>query len=672
MPLLEVRDLSITLGEGPTAVAAVNGVDLDLDRGEVIGIVGESGAGKTMLSRAIAGILPESATASGLVRFDGQDVLAMEPEQLERHHGSGVAFCFQQPRRALNPVRRAGAQLGDRLRAHQPEAIDVDERSMDLFQAVGIRDARGRLRAFPHELSGGMVQRVMISLALGCSPSLLVADEPTTGLDVTLTRSVLRLLRNAAIDHDRALVVVSHDLAAIAEVCDRIVVMYAGTIVEEGRLDEVLARPSHPYTISLLAAAPDISGDPITVTPGAMPALHAAPTSCPFAPRCPIARERCSAERPTLSGPGERRVACFFAEESDRATRSAGVLYRGDRRSIAVDDLAADESFVEAIDLEVTYGERFRQEGFKAIRGVSLSVGSGQTLGIVGESGCGKSTLGRAIVGLLRPSSGTVRVGGVDVSALRGRALRRHRRHMQMVFQDPIDALNPRRTVEETLRDSAKLIRLPATEVERRIDEALADVGLDPIIRRRRRHELSGGQAQRVGIARALIVDPRLIVFDEPTSALDVTVQAQVLAVMAAVMERSDRSYILISHDLPVIRGMCDSIAVLYLGRVVEQGPVDRVFNRPLHPYTQALLGSVSSLRRGQVPGVQLKQDLEAAEVPRGCPLTPRCPFALERCHSEPQDLKAIEPAHAVACWRAPTLSASTAGRSMRDDGILS
>lgn len=663
MALLEIRNLSVDVGRGHVPIAAVNGVDLALERGEVLGLVGESGAGKTMLARAVTGLLPAVARPSGQVLFEGRDVLTMGADELERHRGRGAAFCFQQPRRALSPVRRVGDQLTDRLRNQNLRSERADEQALELFRAVGIQNPGPRLRSFPHELSGGMVQRVMISLALACSPAVLLADEPTTGLDVTLTRSILRLLRQAATEQNRAVLLISHDLAAIAEVCDRIAVMYAGTIVEEGPIKTVLARPAHPYTISLLAAAPDISGGVVMATPGAMPTLHARPSSCPFSPRCPIARERCAGERPPLMDVGNQRAACFFAGDLEATPRQPLTGAQHGSSKYATSGRLPERPFVEATGVEVVFGARFARGGFKALHGVDLTVGTGQTLGIVGESGCGKTTLGRALVGLVKPSAGGIRVGDVDIAKLRGPALRRYRLHMQMVFQDPIESLNPRRTVEQTLCDSMALLKLPSKELQSRVTDALLQVGLDPALRTRRRDELSGGQAQRVGIARALAVDPQLIVFDEPTSALDVTVQAQILELIASLMSRRNRSYVFISHDLAIVRSTCDSIAVLYLGRIVEQGSVESVFTRPLHPYTHALLASVSSLQDTQAGNaVELKRELETTVGP-GCPLATRCPFTLERCSLEEQKLIEHDPGHFAACWRASEIDVLTPKR---------
>jgi oligopeptide/dipeptide ABC transporter ATP-binding protein len=659
--LLEINGLEVLVGEGERTVAAVAGVDLRLESGEVLGLVGESGAGKTMLGRAVAALLPAGARTAGELLFDGRDVLRMTRAELRRHRGAGAALCFQHPRSALSPVRHAGDQVADRLEVHRRPGAEKWT-PLSLFQAMDIHDPARRLKAYPHELSGGMAQRVMISLALACSPRLLVADEPTTGLDVTLTRSILALLRRVAVDRNRAVLVISHDLAAIAEVCDRIAVMYAGILVEEGPTAELLRRPAHPYTIALLEAAPDVSGLPTHAIGGSMPSLAAPPDSCPFAPRCPIAREACVATRPPLAEVGPGRAACLFGESVMNGSVPV-VLGGTGARTLATAATSApkqDEPLLRVRDVEVVYSSRFGRSGRRALSGVSLDFRRGETLGIVGESGCGKSTLARVVLGLVRPTAGSVQFGGVELASLSGRELRQLRRRVQMVFQDPVGALNPRRSVEETLRDSLRLLDLPPHELSIRIDEALAKVGLERALRPRRRDELSGGQAQRVGIARALALDPDFVVFDEPTSALDVTVQAQILELIESLMAARDRSYVFISHDLATVRSVADRVAVLYLGKVVEQGPVERVFELPLHPYTRALLSSAPSLR-GTRPAtvVQLRQEFEEADVKIGCPLAPRCPFAQDRCVVEQQELAEWRPGHAAACWRIPELQPS-------------
>jgi oligopeptide/dipeptide ABC transporter ATP-binding protein len=605
-----------------------------------------------MLGRAIAGLLPESAIAQGELLVADRDVLQMSAAHLQEHRGKRVAICFQNPRTTLNPVRRVGDQVEDRLHIH-----DSRHRwsARALFEAVGIREPERRLRAFPHELSGGMAQRVMISLALACSPSVMIADEPTTGLDVTLARGVLRLFRSIAEEQQTAIVLISHDLPAIAEICDRVAVLYAGCLAEVGPTRTVINSPTHPYTAALLEAAPDVSGKATRTLSGIMPSLAQPPAACPFAPRCPLRQEACVETRPPLVGLTEGHLsACLFASQHKAEGTNLTQALPASVRTHSLEDRHDDVALL-VDNLEVTFRAQFGRGGFKALRGVSLQARRGETLGIVGESGSGKSTLARVVLGLIQPSAGSVRIGGTELASLSRRDLRALRTRVQMVFQDPIDTLNPRRTVEATLKDSLRLLDLSSGEIDRRIDWALERVGLDRTLRSRRRNEISGGQAQRVGIARALVPDPEIVVFDEPTSALDATVQAQILALIESLMNERDRTYLFISHDLATIRTVADTVAVLYLGKILETGSVEDVFERPMHPYTQGLLSSVTSLHGASTARhIELRHELELSDVTSGCPLAPRCPFALEPCRTDPQELVEYEAGHRAACWRIP------------------
>jgi peptide/nickel transport system ATP-binding protein len=645
--LLSIEDLSVLIRRPGRDVAALSGVSLHVDAGEVVGLVGESGGGKSMVARAIVALLPGGSQTRGAVRFEGADVLTMDEAALATHRGHGAALCFQNPRGALSPTRTVGRQLTDRLTTHQGlERQAAREAARQLFEAVGIRNPARRLDAYPHELSGGMAQRVMISLATGCAPGLLIADEPTTGLDVTLTREILRQFRHAADTDGRGVLLISHDLASIAPICDRVAVLYAGTVVESGPAAKVLREPAHPYTRALLASVPDVSGRPVRAIGGAMPLLSSPPSACPFAPRCAHATEKCTASRPVLAGDGWE-YACFHPQTGAvTAVPVAPPARKAD----------AGRVVMEIEDAHVVYGSRFGSGGHHALRGVSLSVSAGETVGVVGESGCGKSTLARLMLGLTAPSSGTVRLAGTDLHALRGKKLRRLRTKARLVFQDPVGSLSPRRTVADAIGEPLRALGVPAAEREERVTEVLGRMNLDAAMLRRRPHELSGGQAQRVGIARALVGNPDLIVFDEPTSALDVTVQAQILDVVAELAGDASRGSVFISHDLATVRGFCDRVVVLYLGRIVEQGPVDEVFGNPLHPYTRALLSSAPSLDGGFTgPRVELAKELDEADAATGCPLAARCPFVTDECRAEPQPLIRYGASEA-ACWRVPQI----------------
>jgi oligopeptide/dipeptide ABC transporter ATP-binding protein len=660
-PLLSISDLAIRIGEGDRAVMALAGVDLTVNAGEVVGLVGESGGGKSMIARAIVGLLPEQAHVEGLVEVDGSDVLTMSSPELARHRGGGAALCFQNPRSALSPVRTVGLQITDRLEAHQGMRGDeAKTAALGLLGQVGIRDPERRFAAYPHQMSGGMCQRVMIALSLACSPRLLLADEPTTGLDVTLTREILGLFRQAADERGQGVLLISHDLASISTVCDRVAVLYAGRVVESGAAETLLREPEHPYTRALLDSVPDIEGAPVRSTGGSMPLLRTPPTSCSFAPRCARADETCRSRLPVLSPTDDGEVACFHPLGEPADTDQVPTVSDPTQPQLPPEDLPSSDALV--VDgIDVVFHGRFGSSSLRALHDVSLTVARGERVGIVGESGCGKSTLARVVTGLQPVSTGSVRVNGVDVTRMSGRRRRVLSRHVQMVFQDPHGALSPRRTVLDAVGEPLRARGLPRDETRRRAADALQQTGLDPSIGNRRPSQLSGGQAQRVGIARALVVDPDLVVLDEPTSALDVTVQAQVLDLIRRLAAQRTRSYLFISHDLATVRGFCDRVVVLYLGRVVEEGPVERVFADPRHPYTRALLASAPRLN-GSTPEspVRLTRDVGQAESTEGCPLVPRCPFAVKSC-AEPQPLREVSPGHRVACHRAFDLALSPA-----------
>ena len=650
-PLLDMRGIHVSLPLRDGAVAALNDVSLTVEPGEVLGVVGESGGGKSMTARVIAGLLPEGAALSGELDVDGRDIIASTEREMARHRGGGAAMCFQNPRGALSPTRRVGQQLVDRLVRWQglkPDAARAAAR--DRFAEAGIRDPERRLRAFPHELSGGMCQRVMIALALACKPRILLADEPTTGLDPTLTRDILGLFREAAHRDRCGVIVISHDIASIAGICDRIAVLYAGTLVEQGEARALVDAPQHPYTRSLIASVPEMDGRPSIPLAGTMPRLGAPPSACPFADRCVLVEERCRDELPAIrTGTDGRAVRCFRAGETGPPVGTEPAR----RRDVAG---TSGEPVVVLEDVEVRYASQFGRRGPRALRGVSLTLAPAETLGVVGESGCGKSTLARVIMGLVRPTAGRAVVNGVDYREAGGRAIRRLRRDIQMVFQDPVDSLNPRMTVERNVRDPLRNARVPPSQIEARIDRVLHEVGLDSRFRRLLPHRLSGGQAQRVALARALVVEPRVIVLDEPTSALDVAVQAQILDLLRALMADGARSYVFVSHDLATVRGLCDRVAVLYLGRIVEQGPAEAVLGRPHHPYTRALVDAVPALSRDRVAAPNgLRRDLDEARETEGCALQPRCPFAEAAC-GRPQTLRELTSGHHVACWKAESM----------------
>jgi peptide/nickel transport system ATP-binding protein len=549
-PLLQVRDLEIAFGDDASAVA---GLAFDLSRGEALGLVGESGSGKSVSALAIMRLLADGARSTGRVDFDGRDLLALPPRAMQAIRGRRIGMVFQEPMSSLHPAHRIGAQVAEPLRLHLGlSRAAAWQRAVALLDRVGIARASARARSYPHELSGGQRQRVMIAQAIACGPDLLIADEPTTALDVTTQRQVLDLLDELRREHGMALLLISHDLDLVARVCDRLLVMRHGEVVESGRAREVLDAPRHPYTQMLLACRPK--------------------------PRSACRRL------------GVVDAESAASEPSGRATP----LHAG--RPEAVLPAGSLQPLLEVRDLVVRHrvapGWRKAEPATPAVAGVSLTLARGATLGIVGESGSGKTTLARGILRLVEPAAGEVRLDGIDVLAQDGLDLRRLRKRMQIVFQDPMASLNPRRTVLQALDEPLQLHGIGASRADReaRAAELLRRVGLDPASLRRYPHAFSGGQRQRIGIARALAVQPELIVCDESVSALDVSVQAQVLNLLRDLQDEFGLSYLFISHDIGVIRFMADDIAVMRQGRVVEAGPADALCRDPAEPYTRALL----------------------------------------------------------------------------------
>jgi peptide/nickel transport system ATP-binding protein len=553
-PLLGVRGLSVVFGDDAGAWPAVDALDLDIARGEALGVVGESGSGKSVTALAIMRLLADGARVrSGVVDFDGRDLLALPPRAMQAIRGRRIGMIFQEPMSSLHPAHRIGAQVAEPLRLHLGlSRRDAWQRAVALLERVGIANAAKRARSYPHQLSGGQRQRVMIAQAIACRPGLLIADEPTTALDVTTQAQVLDLLDELRREEGMALLLISHDLDLVARVCDRLLVMRHGQVLESGRAGQVIAAPAHPYTRMLLACRP-------------RPRSECQRLAVVDAVDASAVASAVRIEPSTDAGAGLPRVdGALLLDVRDLVVRHPGA-----------------SGWLDAAPAPAP-----------AVAGVSLSLRRGATLGVVGESGSGKTTLARGILRLVEPESGSVRLDGVDVLAQDAPALRRLRKRMQIVFQDPMASLNPRRTVLQTLDEPLRLhgIGRSAADREARAAELLRRVGLDPASLHRYPHAFSGGQRQRIGIARALAVEPELIVCDESVSALDVSVQAQVLNLLRDLQDELGLSYLFISHDIGVIRFMADDIAVLRHGRVVEVGPADALCRDPVDPYTRALL----------------------------------------------------------------------------------
>ncbi|GAA2859251.1 ABC transporter ATP-binding protein [Streptosporangium fragile] len=684
-PVLEVGDLDVVFGSGPGAVHAVRGMGYAVHPGEVLGIVGESGSGKSVTALAVMGLLPPHARVTGSVRLAGREILGATEKALAALRGRTVSMVFQDPLSALTPVYRVGDQIAEAVRIHQRiGAAQAARRAVELLDLVGIPDPVRRARAFPHEFSGGMRQRVMIAMAIANDPDVILCDEPTTALDVTVQAQVLEVLKKAQRETGAAIVIITHDLAVVAGFADRVLVMYAGRPVEVGSVDDVFHRPRMPYTMGLLGSIPRLDRgreQPLVPIEGSPPSPAALPPGCPFAPRCPVALPACVEAEPALLPVGVpgHRVACARAGEIEAAGWTPAQLYgvrapapapaaprvpprppREEREVVlSVEDLVRHHP--------VTRGTLLRRRvgTVRAVDGVSFDVREGETLGLVGESGCGKTTTLMEILELVAPQRGRITVLGRDTARMGARERMAVRRDMQVVFQDPMASLDPRMTVYDILAEPLRThgVRDPGP----RVRELLGLVGLEPGHAARYPQDFSGGQRQRVGIARALALEPRLVVLDEPVSALDVSVQAGVINLLTELRGRLGLSYLFVAHDLAVVRHIADRVAVMYLGRIAEIGRADRVYRVPMHPYTRALLSAVplpDPRRERARRRVLLDGDLPSpADPPSGCRFRTRCPLFAAlgegdrwRCERQEPQVRPVGDDHGVSCHFAEKL----------------
>ncbi|MCX5042261.1 ABC transporter ATP-binding protein [Aldersonia sp. NBC_00410] len=606
-PLLEVSDLRVSFASEEGRVEAVRGVDYRVDDGEVVGIVGESGSGKSVSSLAVLGLLPEHARVTGSIRLRGRELLGMGDRELSALRGASMSMVFQDPLSALTPVYRVGDQIAEALLVHGRAAnrAEAAERAVELLHLVGIPDPALRAKAFPHEFSGGMRQRVVIAMAIANDPELIICDEPTTALDVTVQAQILNLLRKARDITGAGVVMITHDMGIAATLADRIMVMYAGRIVESATATNVFSQPRMPYTAGLLGSIPRLDAParaPLVPIAGAPPQLHALPPGCSFAPRCPLAEPRCVTAEPPLEQVPESTethlAACVRTDEL-----GSDALFAAFRREAAempeVPEGDGDRVVLRVQDLTKTYaitsGLVFkRQRGeVRAVDGISFELRAGRTLALVGESGSGKSTTLTQILDLVAPESGSIEVLGHDVATLTRAQRRALRPRMQIIFQDPTAALDPRLPVFDLIAEPLRVDGRPRREIARRVPELLDLVGLQRSHADRYPADFSGGQKQRINIARALALDPELLVLDEPVSSLDVSIQAGVLNLLRRLQADLGMSYLFVSHDLSVVRNLAHDVAVMYRGKLVEQGPAERVFDAPEHEYTRELLAAI-------------------------------------------------------------------------------
>jgi peptide/nickel transport system ATP-binding protein len=655
-PAVRIAGLTVSYRRRGRLLRVLRDVSLDIRPGEAYGLVGESGCGKTTVAMALMRHLaPNAVVEAGTIEFAGRDVLTLREPELRALRGDRMAMVYQDPGSALNPSLRIGEQLAEVYRYHRgmakAEALDAAASMLGLVQ---VSNPKAILRRHPHELSGGQQQRVMIAMALATDPDLLVLDEPTTGLDATVEAEVLDLVEQLRDRFSAAILFVSHNLGIVARMCERVGVLYAGQLIEQGPARELFADPRHPYTLALLRCMPRLgmrkNTDRLEPIPGSLPALGTEPSGCVYADRCPIARPECRAAPPPLLDAGPARLArCLFHEEVPAIPPAAP----GGAATAPAGHPRAGEALLGLAEVV----KRYRGD-VVAVAGVELEVGRGEVLGLVGESGSGKTTLAKCIVGLVDATSGEVTLDG---AALGGRRRdREQRRAVQMVFQNPDAALNPRKTVRSIIARALRaLAGLRGRAGEDRMRALAASVRLEPRHLDARPAALSGGLKQRVSIARSFAGTPALVLCDEPTSALDVSVQAAILNLLVDLQAQEGVSYVFISHDLAVVRYVADRIAVMYLGQIVDIGPAERVFEAPHHPYTEALLSAIPTLAAGARPRIRLHGPIPSpSDPPSGCRFHTRCPRAISglcaeveppwqdggaghryRCHIKPDDL---------------------------------
>ena len=665
-PLLQIKDLHTDIEIRSGVVRALSGVDLHVNPGETLGIVGESGSGKTMTALSLMGLLPQGGkVSSGSIILDGQDLTQLPLKEKRKLRGTKVGMIFQDPLTSLNPTMKIGLQVCEPLRVHEGlSKREALERAVEILKRVGMPRPEVVINNYPHQLSGGMRQRVMIAMALVCKPRILIADEPTTALDVTTQMQILDLIDELRDEYKMGVILITHDLGVVAGHTDRVAVMYAGRIVETAPTKTLFTEPKHRYTSSLMAALPEralAAGTKLFSIPGAPPSLTNLPVGCRFAARCLWATDECRAGYPDLSGDETHTFSCFHpVQEGDESPAVLQGKLDSNKTEGAAEDVPqiSHETLLDVKEASREYesaGSGFfkREKGVvSAVDRVSITVKKGETYGLVGESGCGKSTVGRLIAGLEPPSGGAIELDGRDLATLKGRDAVRIHRDVQMMFQDSYAAMDPRMRIDQILAEPMSIQKTGnARQIAERIMEILEQVGLTEEILDRYPHEFSGGQLQRIGFARSLTLAPDLIVADEPVSALDVSVQAQVLNLMKDLQAELGLSYLFISHDLAVVQYMADRIGVMYLGRIVEEGPASEVVKNPKHPYTKALIDSIP------VPDPEFKHDENAIKLtgeppsainpPEGCRFRPRCPFAGEECKVQP---KLTDETHRVAC----------------------
>ena len=667
-PLLSVRDLHVSFHTSRGIVRAVEGISYDVKRGEMLAIVGESGCGKSVSSLAVMGLLtkPSGRVEKGEILFEGRDLLKLSDADMREIRGRDISMIFQEPMTSLNPVLTIGLQVMEPLLIHLGMSESAARaRAVELLTLVGITDPERRLEQFPHQMSGGMRQRIMIAIGLACNPKLIIADEPTTALDVTIQAQILELMKDLSRRLGIAMVIITHNLGIVARYADRVTVMYAARIVEKGTADDVFLKPRHPYAVGLMRSVPRLDqprGLRLETIEGLPPDLRNPPKGCRFAPRCPLKLALCEAEAPQLTSVGMgHEAACHRSGDLAAGVKVFEPTPVSETHEIdtAGRPLLAVAHMKKYFDVTRRVSWRKSETGqVKAVDDVSFAIRRGETLGLVGESGCGKTTIGRTVLRLETPTSGEIAFDGQDIAAFSQADMKPVRRKMQVVFQDPFSSLNPRMTVGQIIAEPMQVHGLVTSEAEAkaRIDGYLTRVGLFPYMAERYPHEMSGGQRQRIGIARALAFEPELIVCDEPVSALDVSIQGQVINLLEDLKRQFGLTYLFIAHDLAVVRHISDRIVVMYLGRVMEIADRDELYARPLHPYTQALLDAAPIpdpvAERARKPRALKGEIPSPLNPPKGCVFHTRCPLADDHCRTVVPVARDVLEGHTVACHK--------------------
>jgi peptide/nickel transport system ATP-binding protein len=656
-PILQVRHLEVKYHTREGILTAIRDASFDVNQAEIVGVVGESGCGKSTVASAVMRLLPPNGEiGGGQILLRGQDLLQLDPEGMSQLRGKELSMIFQDAMTSLNPVFSIEQQMVDALKVHRSANgghMALRRRAIEMLDRVGIPEPAQRISEYPHQFSGGMRQRIMIAMALLSNPALLVADEPTSALDVTLEAQILELICGLRDELKTSILYITHDLGVIARICDRVIVMYAGNIVEAGDVYSIFDRPKHPYTQALLRSHPSHSlrERRLTTIRGRVPSLRDLPPGCKFAPRCDLAREMCQGTEPALREVEGQAVLCHAygsawpeADASITPTSTVPAPTWPDRPESAS---ATDQVMVETAGLCTHFGDHIAllgqilgQKGgsVRAVDGVDIQIRRGETLGLVGESGSGKTTLGRTILRLVDPTEGEVVIEGQDITRLSQGKMRPLRARMQMVFQDPSSSLTPRMKVSSILLEPFRIHSMPVDD-KRKVDELLAMVGLSAEQADKYPHELSGGQARRVGIARALALHPDVLVADEPTAGLDVSVAAGILNLLKDLRERLNLTYIIITHNLNVLSFIADRVAVMYLGKIVELAATQDLFSRPRHPYTEALMSAIpipDPRLRDTHEHIILEGEIPSARTPpSGCPFHPRCRHVEARCSTQ-------------------------------------